>query len=131
MKLCRMMSIKILGELMGNFELYELNQSQEVVKLQCKYTLFKKIINILSSMTSEEELDFEIMKDAFNKVVERNDCLRIKFIKKDKKLMQYFSSTQVFEDIPVLEFETKEEQEKFIAKKRKKVIVFKTCLAFS
>lgn len=125
MKLCRMMSIKILGELMGNFELYELNQSQEVVKLQCKYTLFKKIINILSSMTSEEELDFEIMKDAFNKVVERNDCLRIKFIKKDKKLMQYFSSTQVFEDIPVLEFETKEEQEKFIAKKRKKAIKYK------
>ena len=81
---------------MENLELYELSPSQDVIMLQCKYTLFRQIVNILSSMTSDEELDFNIMKDAFNKVVERNDCLRIKIIKKNKKLMQYFSSTQIF-----------------------------------
>ena len=110
---------------MENLELYELSPSQDVIMLQCKYTLFRQIVNILSSMTSDEELDFNIMQDAFNKVVERNDCLRIKFVKKNKKLMQYFSSTQIFEDIPVLEFKTEKEQNKFISKVRKKPINYK------
>ena len=42
---------------MEQIKLYELNHAQEVVKLQCKYTLFKRVINIITSMTSEKELD--------------------------------------------------------------------------
>jgi len=103
---------------------YDINQSQEVVKLQCKYTLFKRIINIVTSMTSEKELDFDVMKKAYNKVVERNDCLRIKFVKREGKLMQYFDEYTPVEDIPVLEFATKEEQEAFINKKRMHAIKY-------
>ena len=62
---------------------YELTPSQEVVELQCKYTLFKRVVNILFSATSEEKLNFGIMENAFNKIVERNDCLRIRFVKKE------------------------------------------------
>ena len=58
---------------------YELNGAQEVVMLQCKYSLFKRIVNILSSMSTKKVINFDIMKKAFNKVIERNDCLRIRF----------------------------------------------------
>ena len=65
---------------------YELNLSQEVVKLQCTYTLFKKVVNILTSVEIENEIDFSVMEKAFNIAVERNDCTRLRFVKKDKNL---------------------------------------------
>ena len=42
---------------MDNTQLYEINPSQEVVKLQCKFTLFKRVINILSSATTSKNID--------------------------------------------------------------------------
>lgn len=110
---------------MENKTIYELNPSQEVVRLQCKYTLFKRVINILTSMTSDDELDFDVMEKALNLTVERNDCLRIKFCKHNKQLMQYFEDEVVFENIPRIEFKTKEEQDKFIKSKSKKAIKYK------
>ena len=104
--------------------LYELNPSQEVVKLQCKYTLFKRVINILSSATTNKDIDLSLMKKAFNKVVERNDCLRLNFIKKDGKLMQYFEEKKVFDEIPYIEFKNKEEQDNFFLELRKKPIKY-------
>ena len=80
---------------------YDLNPSQNVSKLQCQYTLFKRVINILFSAKREEEIDFEVMEKAFNILVERNDCLRIQFVKKDKKLMQYFRDKVEFNNIPL------------------------------
>lgn len=105
-------------------KMYELTLSQEVTTLQCKYTIFKRIMNILTSMTSKEDLDFELLNKAFNKVVERNDCLRLRFVKKNKQLMQYFLEEDKF-DVPVLKFKTKEEQEKFINRVRRKTIKYK------
>lgn len=110
---------------MKEVKLYELNHSQEVVKLQCKYTLFKKVINIITSMTSNDELDFNILKQAFNMVVQRNDCLRLRFVNKNKQLMQYFLEEDKFENIPVLQFATKQEQDKFLKKLTKKAIKYK------
>ena len=106
-----------------NQKLYNLNPSQEVSLLQCKYTLFKRVINILTSMATNEVLDFELMKTAINKVVERNDCLRIHFVKQGKELMQYFAPYEKI-DVPVLTFNTKEEQEAFINKTKKKAIKY-------
>lgn len=107
-----------------NIKLYQLNPSQEVSKLQCKYTLFKRVINILTSMSSTEPLDFDLMKQAFNKVVERNDCLRIQFVKKGKELMQYFRPEVKFDNIPVLEFKTQQEQTAFVDKIKTKAIKY-------
>lgn len=104
---------------------YDLNQSQIVVSYQCMFSLYKQVINIMMSAESEDELDFDIMKEAFNKVVERNDCLRIRFCKRNKKLVQYFLKEDKFESIPILKFETKEEQEKFVNKQRNKAIKYK------
>lgn len=104
--------------------LYELTPSQGVVELQCKYTLFKKVVNILSSMTSKKELDFSVMEVALNKIIERNDCLRLNIVKKDKKLYQYFDAKREYMKVPVLEFKTEKEQNNFIDKLRKKPIKF-------
>ena len=104
--------------------LYELNLSQEVVKLQCAYTLFKKVVNIITSVEIDKEIDFDIMERAFNKAVERNDCTRIRFVKKGKKLLQYFEPSVVYNNIPRIEFKTKEEQEDFIHNQTKRAIKY-------
>ncbi len=103
---------------------YELNPSQEVVKLQFDYTLFKRVVNIIMSATFEEKVDFDLMGEAINKLIERNDCLRLRFVKKDKKLLQYFEDERVLNDIKYLEFKTKAEQDKFILKIRKKAVKY-------
>lgn len=107
-----------------NRTLYELNLSQEVVKLQCTYTLFKKVVNIITSVEVEKEIDFDLMQRAFNVAVERNDCTRIRFVKKGKKLMQYFEPSVVYDNITRLEFKTKEEQDDFINGQTKRAIKY-------
>ncbi len=104
---------------------YELTPSQEVVMLQCKYTLFKRVVNITFSATSEEKLDWKTMKIAFFKTIERNDCLRLRFKIIDKKMMQYFEKDVAEWDIPYVEFKSEQEQNRFIAKETSKPIKFK------
>ena len=102
---------------------YNLNSSQDVAYMQSQYSLYKRVINILSSITIDGEVDFELMDQAFRLLVERNDCLRIRFFKKKGKLMQYFNdSVKNIKKVPVLSFETKEQQDAFIDKVRKKTI---------
>ena len=102
---------------------YNLSLTQDVAYMQCQYSLYKRVINILSSITIDEEVDFELMEQAFRLLVERNDCLRIRFFKKNGKLMQYFSDCgKNSKKVPVLSFETKEQQDAFLDKVRKKTI---------
>lgn len=107
---------------MSNYKLYELTPSQDVICLQTKYTLFKRVVNILFSATSDEEIDFALMKKAFNILVKRNDCLRIRFVKKNKQIMQYFLNEYEYENIPVIEFKTLKKQKDWFDKKRKKAV---------
>lgn len=103
---------------------YELNPSQEVVKMQLLFSIDKRVINILSSTTSDEVLDVDIMRQSISLAFMRNDCMHIKFVKR-RKLMQYFDDEATCPVIPYLEFATKEEQEKFIAGRKKKAIRYK------
>ena len=98
-------------------KLYDLAPSQNVIILQTKYTLWPKVVNIVFSASKNEDMDFDVLDKAFNLVVQRNDCLRIRFVKHNKKLMQYFLEEDevVFDNIQHLEFHTKEEQDKIIA----------------
>ena len=103
----------------GNMEekkVYELTPAQDVVYLQSKLSIHKNVVNIVSSLSLDEEIDFELLKKAFNKVVERNDCLRIRFFKKGKKLLQCFEEKRELANIPVHNFNTEEEQNEFISK---------------
>ncbi len=118
--------------------LYELTPSQEVVKMQLLFSLDKRVINIVFSATIDKPIDAEIMKQALNLAVKRNDSVRLRFVKNGFKLMQYFDEGATCGSIPVREFKTQAEQEKFIKKAIKKpikylkgkVIEFSICKTF-
>jgi len=98
---------------------YELNSSQQVVELQTKYTLFKRVENILFRTTIAGGYDKKLMTDAINLLFKRNDCLRIRFVKKDGKKLQYFEEERTIGDIPFRKFETVVGEESFVRKFRK------------
>ena len=58
---------------MTNKSCYNLNPTQDVAYMQSQYSLYKRVINILSSITLGEEVDFALMNQAFKLLVERND----------------------------------------------------------
>lgn len=103
---------------------YELTPSQEVVKMQLLFSIDKRVINILSSATSDEMLDIDLFRQAITLAFMRNDSMHIKFVKR-RKLMQYFDDDAKCPEIPYLEFRTKEEQERFIKERKKKAISYK------
>lgn len=72
------------------YKLYDTTLSQDLPILQTKYTLYKRIINITMSATSDTPLYYDLMLKALNLAVERNDCARLRFVKRNGKIKQYF-----------------------------------------
>ena len=58
---------------------YSFNYSQDIIHLQTKYALFKRVANILFSVTFDEGFDEGRMLDALQLLIDRNDCLRLTF----------------------------------------------------
>ena len=105
---------------------YAFNYSQDIVNLQTKYSLFKRVANILFSITFENGFQEGLMTRAIELLVERNDCLRLKFEKKGKQNLQYFREKCKVDKIPVKNFTSYGEIEKFVNKFRKGMVdVFK------
>ena len=107
---------------MKEVKYYDTTPAQNTIFLQLKYTLFKRVCNILCSVTLSEKADWTLMKDSFNLLVQRNDCTRIYFKKSKKKILQYFRDELVFDEIPVLTFKTEDQQKAWIKKTSKKAI---------
>ena len=105
---------------------YNLTPAQSVALMQCKFSLFKRVINILFSATLDYDVDYDVLKEAFNILVKRNDCIRDRFTKKGGKLCQYFLSEEEvkIDNISFLSFDTKEEQEAFISQISKKAVKY-------
>lgn len=101
---------------------YGLNYSQDVIYLQTKYALFSRVANILFSTVVEGGFDNELMTKAVDLLFQRNDCLRITFVKKDGKLCQYFVPERHVGKIPFKKFNTPEQEEAFIKRFRKKLV---------
>lgn len=99
--------------------LYEFNSSQKVIELQTKYTLFKRVENILFCTTIGGGYDKKLMTDAINLLFSRNDCLRIRFVKKGKERLQYFEEERTIGAIPFRKFETVAQEKAFVKKFRK------------
>jgi hypothetical protein len=92
---------------------YDLSSAQKILLLSQKYTIHKQVNNICTSILMDTELDFDILKKAIEKAYERNDSLRVRLIKLDKKLKQYFVEKET-PSIDYLDFSGKslEEMEK-------------------
>lgn len=105
---------------------YQFNYSQDIVHLQTKYSLFKRVSNILFSVTFEKGFKDGLMTKAIELLIERNDCLRLMCEKKGKQNWQYFREHYKLDKIPAVTFNTYGEVDKFINKFRKGAIrVFK------
>ena len=100
--------------------LYHFTYSQEVIRLQSKYALFKRVLNILFTLTFDEGFDEALMRQALEKLYERNDCLRLRFVKQGKETMQYFEPERKPGKVPSLHFETNGQYETFFRRFRRK-----------
>ena len=90
---------------------YPLIPPQEMIQFMLKYSFFhKQVTQIPDSFLFEEELDFEVLKKAFNIEIKRNDCLRLNFFKEKGVIKQFFRDDYTVDDIPVFEFKTEAEQ---------------------
>lgn len=106
------------------YKLYDTTLSQDLPILQTKYTLYKRIINIVMSATSDKELDYDIMLRALNLAVERNDCARLRFVKRKGKIKQYFLPEYKYASMIRKEFDSKAEQDEFITKETHKAVKY-------
>ena len=106
-------------------EFLDFSLSQNVVNLQTKYTLYKRVINIISSVEFDFELDLDVAQKAMQMVYDRNDCLRILVVKKGKKWGQFFREHLICPNIPYIEFADEEAVEQFVMQIRKKPIKYK------
>ncbi|MCR5828136.1 MAG: hypothetical protein K6G53_06945 [Bacteroidales bacterium] len=96
------------------------NYSQDIIDLQTKYSLFKRVLNILFSLTIDGGFDKELMTRSINLLIERNDCLRIRFFKKGKETLQTIDAERKAGDIPVVRFDSISSMDAFMKRFRKK-----------
>ena len=81
---------------------YPLNYSQDIVLLQTKYSLFKRVLNILFSVKVDGGFDKTLMEKALTLLYERNDCLRIRFVKEGGQTMQFIEQERRPAPMPLL-----------------------------
>ena len=106
-----------------NAEFFDLIPPQEMINFMLKYSFFhKQVIQIPVSIVTEKEIDFDLLKEALNIEIERNDCLRLRFLKKKGKYKQYFIDEFKVNNVEVLSFKTKEEQIQVLTKDAQKPI---------
>ena len=98
------------------YKLYDLIPSQETMYLMFKYTFSKQISQIPTSFSVDKDLDFELMTKALNIEFERNDSLRLRFVKADKTIKQYFLPSFKMSKVPCKYFRSVEEQQAFFEK---------------
>lgn len=108
----------------NKYKLYETTLSQDLPILQTKYTLYKRIINIVMSATSDNPIDYDIMLQALNIAVERNDCARLRFVKKKGKIMQYFLPEYKYTEMVRKQFDNQKEQDDYIEKETHKAVKY-------
>ena len=70
---------------------YNLSAAQKILFLSQKYTIYKQVNNICTSVLVDCDLDYNTMKEAVNEAYKRNDAFRIRIVEIDKEAKQYFA----------------------------------------
>lgn len=102
--------------------LYDLTYSQEVINLQSKYTLFKRVLNILFSISFDNGFDPEIMRKSIALLYKRNDCMRQRMIRVKGKPKLIFEPEVRPEKISTKAFKTNGAMEAFLKRFRRKAL---------
>ena len=108
---------------MKNEKLYDIIPSQDCMYLMHKFSLHKQMAQIPTSFMLGMKLDFEALQRALDIVIERNDSLRLAFVKKNGRLMQYFRDSYSYK-AEIKYFRSDEEMEEFFNKDAKKPVRF-------
>lgn len=106
-----------------NKPVYPLIPPQKMIQFMLKYSFFhKQVTQIPDSIIVSQKIDFDVMTEAFNIEIERNDCLRLVFFKQNGKIMQYFRDPYRIGSVPVNNFKSDEEREKVLTADAQKPI---------
>lgn len=107
-----------LGESAAQRTYYGISGSQMLPLLQLQYSVHKENTQIIFYMIMNQKIEFELLRQAVNIEIERNDCLRLQLVKSAGKWKQYFLQEYSVENIPVLDFtgKTKREQDAALTK---------------
>ncbi len=105
-------------------KLYDLIPSQQTMYYMVKFSLHKSVTQIPASVIVKEKLDFGILKTALNMEIERNDALRLRFTKDKGKIKQYFLDSYKIENVPVVSFKSKAEQDAYLGADAQKPVKF-------
>ena len=106
-----------------NKPVYPLIPPQEMIQFMLKYSFFhKQVTQIPDSIIVSQKIDFDVMTEAFNIEIERNDCLRLVFFKQNGKIMQYFRDPYRIGSVPVYNFKSDEERVKVLTADAQKPI---------
>lgn len=103
--------------------LYDITPSQEAMYLMYKFGLHKQMAQIPTSFTLEQDLDFDILQKAFEIEIQRNDSLRLRFVKCSGSVKQYFCNNYSYK-VPTKYFSSVEQQEKFFSEDAPKTVHF-------
>lgn len=99
--------------------LYGFNNSHDVITLQTKYALFKRVINILFSVTLDEGFDETLMHQAIDLMIARNDALRLTETREGKTPKLYFADERKIGEIPTRRFNSVSQFDAFLRRFRK------------
>lgn len=91
--------------------LYPLTVIQNDDLMQMLASFYPQSGQLAFFVTLGEDVDPENMKKAVNCEIERNDCLRLRFVQKGFKTYQYFLPEYKLETIPLDDFRGKTEEE--------------------
>ena len=107
-----------------NQTVYNVIPSQQTMWLMIKYSPHKNVLQIPTSVTLGQNIDFGVLTKALNIEIERNDCMRLRFFKEKGDLKQYFLPEYKVDFVPVKSFKTEEEQNEYFNMKAKKAVNF-------
>ncbi|MBQ6878435.1 MAG: hypothetical protein IJO22_08580 [Oscillospiraceae bacterium] len=84
---------------------------QEDDSHQLLFSFHKQSAQLALYFIMDGESDPELLKEALNIEIERNDCLRLRFFKKWFKYYQFFLPEYKIEDLPLVDFRGKTEKD--------------------
>lgn len=90
---------------------YPLTSYQAALLKMLQISLHKNVLNVPLYMTIDQQLDFDLLRRAYVIEIERNDSLRLRFVKGIKGYRQYFASEIPQPEIPIRDFTNASEQE--------------------
>ena len=70
-------------------DLYPLTKAQKFHFYYQNFCPKKEVLNIGTSLTIEVDIDWEVLKASIHKAIDRCDCLRVRFTKRDDEWYQY------------------------------------------